>query len=349
MKGTVVALGRLQGRPAAARLVDGALDDLLICPAPGGAPPPETLLRGRIGRPMKGLGGVFVDLPEGRSGFLRQTRGLRPGASLLVQVSGHAEGGKAVPLTDRLLFKGRHAILTPGVPGLNISRQIRDPQTRARLESAAARAMEGAAADLGLILRTAAEWADDEDLAAQIAALRTLAKRILSEAEGPPASLLEAPDPHALALRDWALPAPDIWADGPTAFADHAVTERVDELLSPVVALGGGASMAIEPTRALVAVDVDTGADTSPAAGLKANLAVARALPRQLRLRGLGGQVTVDFAPMPKPDRQRLDQSLQAAVRRDDGSVTLAGWTPLGHFELQRKRDRPPLAQVLRP
>ena len=95
-------------------------------------------------------------------------------------------------------------------------------------------------------------------------------------------------------------------------------------------------------------LDVNTGADTSPAAGLKANIAAARDLPRQLRLRGLGGQIVVDFAPMPKRDRAAVEQQLRAAFRGEAAETSLAGWTPLGMFEIQRKRDRLPLAELLR-
>ncbi|MCB1331935.1 MAG: ribonuclease E/G, partial [Maritimibacter sp.] len=80
------------------------------------------------------------------------------------------------------------------------------------------------------------------------------------------------------------------------------------------------------------------------AAGLKANIALARELPRQLRCRGLGGQIVVDFAPMPKKDRPALEQVLRAALRADPVETALAGWTPLGLCELQRKRERRPLA-----
>ena len=104
--------------------------------------------------------------------------------------------------------------------------------------------------------------------------------------------------------------------------------------------------MMVEPTRALVAVDVNTGNDTSPAASLKVNIAAARALPRQLRLRGLGGQVVIDFAPMPKKERAILDQVIRAAFK-SEAEVNLAGWTTLGLYEMTRKRDRLALADVL--
>jgi Rne/Rng family ribonuclease len=161
--------------------------------------------------------------------------------------------------------------------------------------------------------------------------------------EGPSACLLAAASAAEEARRDWPDPGPGGIDDTPGAFERHGVWEAVEALHSPVVALPGGGRLAIEPTRALVAVDVDTGADLSPAAALKANLAAARELPRQLRLRGLGGQVVVDFAPLPKAERGRIADALKAALARDGIETTLVGWTPLGHLELARRRSRRPL------
>ena len=76
------------------------------------------------------------------------------------------------------------------------------------------------------------------------------------------------------------------------------------------------------------------------------NIAAARDLPRQLRLRGLGGQVVIDFAPMPKRERAILDQVMRAAFKTE-GEINLAGWTTLGLYEMTRKRDRLPLAEML--
>ncbi len=344
MKGTVTALGAIGGRRAAALIVDGTLEDLLVDPPEDAPPAPGAILRAVAGRPMKGMGGVFVELPEGR-GFLRQSKGLRPGQALTVQVAARPEPGKAVPVTTRLLFKSRHAIVTPDAPGLNIARSITDPETRAALAAIAEAAMAGSAH--GLILRSAAALAGAGAVRDDITAMRALADAVLADAAAEPALLVAAPDAHELAWRDWTDPWPDIVADGPDAFAAHGVPERIEALTRAQVPLPGSASMFVEPTHAMVAVDVNTGGDGSPAAGLKANIAAARALPRALRLRGLGGQVTIDFAPMPKKDRQPLEQALGAAFRRDGPETTLAGWTPLGSFELQRKRDRMPLSQVL--
>ncbi len=105
--------------------------------------------------------------------------------------------------------------------------------------------------------------------------------------------------------------------------------------------------MAVEATRAMVTVDVNTAGEFGGGASLTANLEAARDLPRQLRLRGLGGQIIVDFAPLRKTDRKRIEEALKAAFRRDPVETSLAGWTPLGNFELQRKRERRPLSELL--
>lgn len=341
MKGSVIVLGELAGGPAAARLVDGRLEDLLWDLSRVISYPPGAILRGVVDRPVKGQGGVFLRLPEG-TGFLRETGGLKPGQRLIVQVSGVAEPGKAVPLTRRVLFKSRHVIVTPGAPGVNVSRAIRDEDTRAHLQALAAEAMGEAGP--GLILRSACAGADEAEIAEDLLALRDLSAAVMADLNGAPELLVDAPDAHETAWREW--PDADDLDAAPGAFTRHGLPEALDALRQPEVALPGGGSMVIEPTRALVAVDVNTGRDTSPAAALKANIAAIRDLPRQLRLRGLGGQIVVDAAPMPKRDRATLEQQLRVALKRESAETSFAGWTPLGHLEIQRKRDRAPLAML---
>jgi len=342
MKGRVVVLDEIAGRPAAALLVDGQLEDLLIDPFDD-TPLPGAIFRAVADRPMKGQGGMFVKLPQG-SGFLRQTAGIAPGQRIVVQVSGSAEPGKALPVTTRLLFKSRLAIVTPGAPGLNISRRIKEESLRADLEVLAVEAMTGASEGLGLILRSASAEAEPEEITADVTAMRDLAEAVLADLDGGPELLVEGASAHETAWRDWAEPAPDEIIEG--GFDAEGVLDLIAALREPKVIFPGGAAMIIEPTRALVAVDVNTGPDTSPAASLKVNIAAARDLPRQLRLRGLGGQVVVDFAPMPKRDRAILDQVLKAAFK-SEGETNLAGWTTLGLYELTRRRDRLPLAELL--
>lgn len=344
MIGRVLVLDEIDGRQAAALMVDGRLEELSVDPA-GDQPLPGAIYRSVADRPVKGQGGIFVKLPQG-TGFLRQISGVAPGQRLLVQVSGPAEAGKALPVTTRLLFKSRFAILTPDAPGLNISRRIKDEDLRSSLDGLAKAGMAGADPALGLILRSGCAEAGEDAIAEDIAAMRGLAEAVLADLSGPPELLVEGAGAHDLAFRDWLDPAVDDADTDPGSFDRHAVHEAISALCQPRVALEGGAHMMIEPTRALVAVDVNTGPDTSPAASLKANISAARDLPRQLRLRGLGGQVVVDFAPMPKRDRHILDQVLKAAFKAE-GETNLAGWTTLGLYEMTRKRDRLPLAEVM--
>jgi Ribonuclease G/E len=339
MRGTVIVLDHVEGREVAALIRDGRLDDLLVELAQ--MPPlPGTVYRAVVDRALKGQGALLLRLPDGESAFLREAAGLRPGQTALVQATSHVEPGKAVPVSAKVLFKSRYAIVTPDAPGLNVSRRLKDEARRVELLDLAHAAMAGST--MGLILRSEAETGPDEAISQDIALMRDLAEKIVAESSGQgPALLLDGPGPHQMAFRDW--PAPDLLDDKPGSLARHGVGDLIDALRGPHVALGGGAHAYIEPTRALVAIDVNTGGDGSLAAGLKANLALARELPRQLRLRGLGGQVTLDLAPMPKKDRLVFEGHLRAAFRLDPVETALAGWTPLGHFELQRKRERLPI------
>ncbi|TNF58932.1 MAG: ribonuclease G [Rhodobacteraceae bacterium] len=339
MKGRQIVLDHLGDAKAAALMVDGQLDDLLV---EGAAPAPGTIYRAVADRPVKGQGGIFLKTPEGMA-FLRQAKGIAPGDVLTVQVAGYAEPGKAIPVTTRLLFKSRYAIVTPDAPGLNLSRRIRDEDTRDALDLLARGAMGDS--PFGLILRSACAGADEDEIAHDIAQMRDLATQVMADRAQLPEMLVEGDDPWALAWRDWSQPA-DI-EQGKGAFARTGVAEAIAAARGPRVALGVEATMFVEPTRALIAVDVNTGGDGSHAAGLKANIAAARALPRALRVRGLGGQVLIDLAPMPKKDRRVFEDSLRAAFRADEIETVLAGWTPLGNYELQRKRARLPLAEAL--
>lgn len=339
MKGRQIALDHVGAREAAALIVDGQVDDLFIAP---NGPAPGTIYRAIAERPMKGQGGMFLRTPDGRA-FLRQVKGLAPGQAITVQVTGFAEPGKAIPVTSKVLFKSRYAIVTPEAPGLNVSRRIKDEETRDSLLVIAHETMAGS--DFGLILRSSCSEADEAEVASDISDMLDAADRVMAAGSGGEEMLLPGDGPHVMAWREWVEPADVDPADG--SFERLGVLDALEALEQVDVPLGAQASMSIEPTRALVAVDVNTGGDTSPAAGLKANLATVRDLPRQLRLRGLGGQIVIDMAPSAKKDRRQIESAFKAALRRDPVETVFVGWTPLGHIELQRKRDRVPLAEVL--
>lgn len=340
MKGRMIVLDHIGEIEAAAYMVDGKLDDILI--DHDDAPRPGAIFRAICDRPIKGQGGMMMRLPEGETAFLRQGKGLRPGQPLLVQVTGISEDGKAVPVTDRVLFKSRYAIVTPGKPGLNISRQITDEDVRDNLLAVANSVFDS---PHGLILRSSCEGADEAEIAEDIVAMLSLADAVLEDADGTtPEALTEGDGPHTVAWREWTGAAEVV--TNPGSFEDIGVLNQIADLAQAKVTLGEG-SMYVEPTRALVAVDVNTGNDSSPAAALKANLAAARALPRALRLRGLAGQITVDFVSMSKAHRKQVEQSLRASFKADPIETSLVGWTPMGLFELQRKRERPPFPKHL--
>ncbi|MEM6487604.1 MAG: ribonuclease E/G [Pseudomonadota bacterium] len=381
MKGRVVALDLTGRRARAALMVDGRLEDLVTAPADPDAPTHGRLYRAQVIRKPGKLGGAFLDLDGTHHGFLRDASTVREGARLTVQVASLAEPGKAVPVTPNLLVKGAFAILTPGRPGTNVSRALKDGERRAALAEAAEAAMSEARdrgmipGDTGAIVRTAADAVPPACVAAEIAALAErwdiAADRAAALDTARATGTVGGWTAAYAALIDWAAPLPDVVrvrAEGPDAvetvaalipdrawaariedagrrdpFDEFGLWEAVDALARPSVPLPSGGRLVIEPTTALVAADVNTGQDLSSAAGPTANVEAARVLVRELRLRGLGGQVVVDFAPMAKKERRRVEEALRAALKRDPIETVAHGWTTLGLFELQRKRERPPL------
>ena len=341
MKGSIALIDN----EMAALMVDGRLIDLLVDPKlDDPTPRPEAIYRGILDRPLKGMHGAMLKLPDGQRAFLKDAKGMSPGTAVLVQVATYADVGKAAPVAKKLLFKSRYAIVTPSNPGINIARSIRDEGERERLQEVANGVMDGGE---GLILRSSCNGIDGEIIADDIAHMLNTCREVVAQSGGKTAELLlDAPLAAVRGWRDW--DQPDQVVDEAGCFEDHGVHEAIDLASATRVDIGNTGWISIEPTSALVAIDVNTGGDFSLNAGLKANFAAAKEISRQLRLRGLGGQITVDFAPMPKKDRLKIETTLKAAFRRDGVDTILAGWTPLGNMELQRKRERFPLSEAIK-
>lgn len=377
MKGRVIVLDMPEDRGFAAALVEnGTLEDLILDPPlrTQSARPGDVWMT-RITRKLPGAGGAFCVLGD-EEGYLREAKGLKAGDKLLVQVVSVPEPGKAPTVTPRVLFKGPRLILTPHAAGINASRQIRNSQEAERLKAITRDALDvlRGPSDLpetcGAIVRSAAQGEEPERLMTELASLAH-SYRVMQSRDNLGGG---GNDALTVALTEWLFPIPDriicspklarvlskpqepfgameFWGDPrflplisaeEDPFAVFDLHGEIDRLQSPRIALNAG-SMIIEPTRTVTAVDVNTGGDFSPAASLKANLAAARDLPRQLRLRGLGGQVVVDFAPMPKKDRRTVEEALKKAFRADPIETALVGWTSMGLYEIQRKRERRPL------
>ena len=332
MKGRQILLDHYQGREAAALVENGILQDFII---ETDAPSPGTVYRAIVDRPIKGQGGVFLKTPDGNA-FLRQIKGMSPGQPMLVQVSGYAEAGKAIPVTNRILFKSRYVIVTPNAPGLNVSRSINDDDRRDELVQIIREDI--GTFDHGMILRSSCADADSDEIIEDARAMLDLANNVMADEAGDAEVLVDADSPHEFAWREWTQSADIDTAEG--CFETHDIIDQIEALANPFVKMAEG-HYYIEPTRACVSIDVNTGADTSPAAALKANIAMARDLGRQLRMRGLGGQIVIDPAPMPKKDRKILESALKAALRKDTVETNFVGFTQMGLIELQRARIRP--------
>ena len=345
-KGRIVVLDVVNGNPAAALLVNGQIHDLLI-EADNNLPKPEAIYRGRTTLPMKGQNGIILDIGNGQKAFLRNAKGIPQGTQMTVQVATHAEIGKATPVVNKLIFKSRYCIVTPDAPGLNIARSIKDDEERDRLLEIVHEVSTNRSNEYGLIIRSSAMDIDADAISDDINAMYDLADNVMSQTSGDPALIMPAPTAEMKAWRDWVNPDPDEVIKETNSFETMGIWDHIEKLKHSKSRLPNGASMIIEPTSAFVAVDVNTGNDFSLSAGLKANLAVAKELPNQLSLRGLGGQIIIDFAPSPKKDRKLIETALNSSFRKGKIDTVVVGWTTLGNFELQRKRERIPLSELL--
>lgn len=341
-----IYLDRIGSRRVAALVEDGELEDLIVDPRGRALALPGAVFSAIAERPLKTLGGMILKLGGGEKGFLRGGQGTAVGSSVMVEVAGCPAEGKLPPLSTKVKLKGKFAIATLGARGINVSRSILSESVRSRLKELTSSNSAAAPDNTGFIVRTSSESVPPDLVAKEVRELSETAHRICVCRDGPKL-LVAAPTADEIARREWHEHGAADMIDGDGSFEDYGIWELIQTHLASSVELPSGGCMQIEETSAFVAVDVDTKADLSRQAGRNANLEAARRLPRELRLRGLGGQVVVDFAPMSKNERRAVTDAMLSSLARDRALVDLAGWTPLGHFELRRKRLRQPLRAAL--
>jgi ribonuclease G len=327
---------------------------------------------GRVRRLVPALGAALVDIGGDRPAFLPASevlprgRRLDEGERVTVQVRREAQGGKPARLTTGVALRGSYVELQVGRPGL-VGGEMLPPEERPQLMDALLRlpGREG----WGLRLRESApvdvlvseaegqlrRWRDILDRASRLEPAARLYPMATFAAAL--ASALAAA-PSRIAVDDFAA-VPEILG----AFVG-ATVERLSETdwpvdlddifgeaLSETIVLSGGGSVHFETTRTAVLIDVDSGTPETGSperTSLAVNLAAAKAISRQIRLRNLGGGIIVDFIGVEdRRTRERIRDTISEALVADPARPQILGWTRLGHLELVRPRRGRPLAEAL--
>jgi ribonuclease G len=361
---------------------------------------------GKVARVLPGMQSAFIDIGLERAGFLHVAdlhqagSGFPPprdgsatpiekllfeGQTLMVQVVKDPIGTKGARLSSQVSIAGRMLVHLPGDEHIGISQKIGSPETRealrARMQLLVGTRESGGGG--GFILRTNAEEADDEELAADIAYLRRTWLAIRERAQTRPAGSLLHEDLNLVqrvlrdlvgertgsiridshlqyeALREFgqqymadSVGKLELYAGERPIFDLCNVDAEIDRALERRVDLKSGGYLVFDQTEAMTTIDVNTGAfvgarnfdDTI----FKTNLEAAGSIARQLRLRNLGGIVIVDFIDMAREEhRQAVLSELRKQLGRDRTRTAVGGFTPLGLLELTRKRTRESLARML--
>lgn len=298
---------------------------------------------------------------------------LKPGQDILVQVTKDEVGKKGAVLTTYLALAGRYVVLMPSTNRQGVSRKIQDEESRRKMREAAdkLRVPDG----MGVIIRTAGRDRDKVALARDLKILLRLWDTIQKDAQKKkaPFLLFKEQDVILRALRDYLSPDIDeVVLDSDDAFdraADYmrmvmprqrgvlsryvenrpifhhwGIEDQLDTIFRPKVPLESGGSLVIEPTEALVSIDVNSGkqkAGGHEETAFATNLEAAEEVARQLRLRDLGGIIVCDFIDMNyRSNQQKVERAMKAALRKDRAKVKVSRISRNGTLELTRQRVR---------
>ncbi|BCJ70532.1 hypothetical protein CS0771_00760 [Catellatospora sp. IY07-71] len=343
---------------------------------------------GKVQNVLPSMEAAFVDLGRGRNAVLyagevnwdaaglegRQRsieQALRSGDSVLVQVTKDPIGHKGARLSSHVALSGRHLVYVPNGNASGISRKLSDVERKRLRDILKKLVPEGA----GVIVRTAAEGASEEDLARDVKRLQAQWEDIQAKAAegGAPALLYGEPDLVVRVVRDlFNEDFKELVVQGDNAYetvetylhhvspdlvdrvhrhtgvADVFATYRIDEQilkgLDRKVFLPSGGHLVIDRTEAMTVVDVNTGKYTGAGGNLEEtvtrnNLEAAEEIVRQLRLRDLGGIVVIDFIDMVlESNRELVLRRLTECLGRDRTKHQVTEITSLGLVQMTRKR-----------
>ena len=344
---------------------------------------------GKVQNVLPSMEAAFVDVGKGRNAVLyagevnfdasglegdskRIESALKSGQAVLVQVTKDPVGHKGARLTSQVSLPGRYLVYVPGGAMMGISRKLPDKE-RTRLKQILKQVMpEGA----GVIVRTAAEGATEEELSRDVARLAAQWEAIeqKSKTASAPELLYSEPDLTIRVVRDifnedfaslvvagdegWDLVyeyvryvAPHLadrlthWTDDDEdVYARYRIDEQLAKALERKVWLPSGGSLVIDNTEAMTVVDVNTGKFTGQGGNLEEtvtrnNLEAAEEIVRQLRLRDVGGIIVIDFIDMVlESNRELVLRRMLECLARDRTKHQVAEVTSLGLVQMTRKR-----------
>jgi ribonuclease E len=375
------------GRTQIAVLEDGVLVEHFVSRQAQASMAGNVYL-GRVQNVLPSMEAAFVDVGKGRNAVLyagevnwdaaglegqprRIEQALKSGDSVLVQVTKDPIGHKGARLTSQVTLAGRYLVYVPGGGMTGISRKLPDTE-RNRLKKLLRELVPDSA---GVIVRTAAEGASEEELRADIARLQTQWEAIAKKAKSAsaPALLQGEPDLAIRVVRDifnddfgsllvqgdeaWDTIsgyigelAPDLaskvtrWTGSADVFAGHRIDEQLAKGMDRKVWLPSGGSLVIDRTEAMTVIDVNTGKFTGSGGTLEEtvtrnNIEAAEEIVRQLRLRDIGGIIVIDFIDMVlEQNRDLVLRRLVECLGRDRTKHQVAEVTSLGLVQMTRKR-----------
>lgn len=353
---------------------------------------------GRVEKVAANTGACFVEVAHGLKGYLplddmaspRYTRkGSSPkvqqGDELIVQVSREAFGTKGMSLTTKLQLSGRYLLLEMSETGLGISRKIPEERRRGLREhlfsEQALDEMRQQLGTCGVIVRTNAEHAPDEEIRKELQNLAGAMHQLLLTAPYRPAYTVLFRQPDRWLKRIESVQAekleeiltddrhlyetlkdylPPYLKEKLRFYQDpmismhnvFSLTRELSRALCRKVNMKSGANLVIEQTEALVSIDVNSahsinGRDKEKAV-LKVNMEAAEECARQIRLRNLSGMILVDFINMEeKESYDQLMRHLAQATAQDPMQVKVEDLTALGLVEMTRRKVEVPLFRQL--
>ncbi len=299
----------------------------------------HSIFFARLDRELKGANGFILELGQNFKGFIKKTKNLKIGDQLCVQCVNTPDKGKLALFSTDILLKDKYFIFKVNDSKISLSKSI---STNQRILSLKENVIEKIIAEglMGVILRGSLKNLTDAEIVEELNLSLAKYKGLMKHSNSRPNMIFEGNNAKDRAIAEWSFVTDDNIINTKGCFESYGLWEHIFKLTEEVVQLSGGGNMIIEQTTTLVSIDINTASNTDKNAAIEANRQAMIELPRQLRMRGLGGLIYIDFAPLAKLDRQQIVSVLIRHLLDDPVKTQIVGWTPAGNLELNRKKER---------
>tara|TARA_B100001250_G_C19704180_1_gene746170 strand:- start:50 stop:1093 length:1044 start_codon:yes stop_codon:yes gene_type:complete len=322
------------------------LKDLFIDPMSAGSfYPPYCFLVAKVSRRAKERGGYFIKLPNKKEGFLLSKKAYSQGQHIVAMAKIFNERDKLQRFSDKLKVETRYFIIEQGNGSIFFSKNFSDSKKKKDISIIIQEKINEIGENISVIVRSSVNNSEIKNLDDIFnLSLNSFKKLIDDLKKDGSISMGMLSKEKAINFYRFEENLQVIEKEG--IFELQGVWDEIENLCKKKYLFGKNSYLIIEQTSAFCAIDVNSGSDLKIQA-VKVNLDACNPIIYNIRLRGIGGKIIIDFLPCSLKEKNEIEKKIVSGLQAVRGDFTVSGWTKGNNFEIEGSRNQIPLNLIM--